>query len=272
MKRIIIIALLTAILLCGCAEEAAVAKLEIIFFDVGKADSFFMQCGGETLLMDAGEEDDGTYVAEQLRKMGIQTIDHFIITHFDKDHVGGASKIINEFDVKNIYQPEYMKESEETSAYISALEQSGAAATIITEPHTIALGGAVIQLHNAIKEYDYDPSNNSSLITTIRHGDMNLLFTGDIEKERINDWLNQTVHAEVDYDFIKVPHHGKYEKILPEFFEKVNAEYAVITSSNKNPEEMETLEALKDAGVKYYLTKNGDIYLESNGKKLSLKQ
>ena len=57
-----------------------------------------------------------------------------------------------------------------------------------------------------------------------------------------------------------------------DFFEKVNAEYAVITSSNKNPEEMETLEALKDAGVKYYLTKNGEIYLESNGKKLVIKQ
>ena len=137
------------------------------------------------------------------------------------------------------------------------MEQSNVSATIITEPYTIDFGGAILILHDAVKEYDYDPSNNSSLITTIRHGDMNLLFTGDIEKERINDWLNRHVHVEVDYDFLKVPHHGKYEKILPEFFEKVNAEYAVITSSNKNPEEAETLEALKDAGVKYYLTKNG---------------
>ena len=272
MKRIIIIALLAAILLCGCAEEAAIPKLEIIFFDVGKADSFFMQCSGQTLLMDAGKEDDGEYVAEQLRKMGIQTIDHFVITHFDKDHVGGAAQIINEFDVKNIYQPEYMKESDETAAYITALEQSNVSATIITEPYTIDFGGAILILHDAVKEYDYDPSNNSSLITTIRHGDMNLLFTGDIEKERINDWLNQTAHVEVDYDFLKVPHHGKYEKILPEFFAKVDAEYAVITSSDKNPEETETLEALKGAGVKYYLTKNGDVYLESNGKKVVIKQ
>ena len=83
MKRIIIITLLAAILLCGCAKEAAIPKLEIIFFDVGKADSFFMQSGGDTLLMDAGKVDDGEYVAEQLRKMGIQTIDHFVITHFD---------------------------------------------------------------------------------------------------------------------------------------------------------------------------------------------
>ena len=272
MKRIIIIALLAAILLCGCAEEEAIPKLEIIFFDVGKADSFFMQSGGDTLLMDAGKVDDGEYVAEQLRKMGIQTIDHFVITHFDKDHVGGAAQIINEFDVKNICQPEYMKESDETAAYVAALEQSNVSATIITEPYTIDFGGAILILHDAPSEYDYDPSNNSSLITTIRHGEMNLLFTGDIEKERINDWLNQRVHIETDYDFLKVPHHGKYEKILPEFFEKVDAEYAVITSSNKNPEEMETLEALKDAGVKYYLTKNGDIYLESTGEKLVIKQ
>lgn len=272
MKRIIIIALLAAIMLCGCTEQASIPKLEIVLFDVGKADSFFMQSGGDTLLMDAGKEDDGEYVADQLRKMGIQTIDHFIITHFDKDHVGGAAQIINEFDVKNVYQPEYMKESDETAAYVAALEKNGTEATIITESCTVFLGGALFQINNATEEYDYDPSNNSSLITAIRHGEVNLLFTGDIEKERINDWMNQHVHVEVDYDFLKVPHHGKYEKILPEFFEKVNAEYAVITSSSKNPEETETLEALKDAGVKYYLTKNGDIYLESNGKKLTIKQ
>jgi len=276
MKRIVIITLLVAALLCGCGERADGPKLEIVFFDVGKADSFLMQYAGETLLMDAGKTDDGEYVAARLREMGVQTIDHFVITHFDKDHVGGAAQIITEFEVKNIYQPEYMKESGETAAYLSALERSGAEAVIISKGYSLFLGaeggGTLVNLHSATAAYEHDPSNNSSLMASVYHGEVSLLFTGDIEKERINDWLNQTVHTELDYDLLKVPHHGKYEKILPEFFERVKAEYAVITSSDKNPEDAETLAALEKAGVKCYLTKNGDVYLESNGKRLVIRQ
>ena len=56
MKKLLSL-VLAAIMLCGCAEQASIPKLEIIFFDVGKADSFFMQCSGQTLLMDAGKKE-----------------------------------------------------------------------------------------------------------------------------------------------------------------------------------------------------------------------
>lgn len=57
-----------------------------------------------------------------------------------------------------------------------------------------------------------------------------------------------------------MPHHGKYEKILPEFFSLVGAQSAVITSSEKNPEEQETIQALEDAGVKdILLTRGGEV-------------
>ena len=47
----------------------------------------------------------------------------------------------------------------------------------------------------------------------------------------------------------------------------------MITSSEKNPEDEETIQALVDAGtMNYMLTRNGEITLESDGGELSFTQ
>ena len=53
MKRCIF-AIMAAMLLCGCSIKEEPDTLAVSFFDVGKADSFLMTCGGKNLLMDAG--------------------------------------------------------------------------------------------------------------------------------------------------------------------------------------------------------------------------
>lgn len=48
--------------------------------------------------------------------------------------------------------------------------------------------------------------NNYSIITTVTYGKNNLLFTGDIEKQRIREWLE---NGEVPRcTFLKIPHQG----------------------------------------------------------------
>lgn len=276
MRRIIIIALLTAILLCGCRDEVTVPqgdKMYITCFDVGQADSFLIQCGGETMLMDTGTRSDGAAVAADMTKMGIKRIDYLMITHFDKDHVGGTAQIIREFDVGTVLRPSYMKESEEVTAYLDAVQDKAGsvAELIISDVYTMSLGNAEMIIHPAAQElYEKDPSNNSSLVTELFHGENSLLFTGDVEKERIEELLSESFAW--DYDFLKVPHHGKHEKILTEFFDKIGAENSLITCSNKNPEEAETLSVLDKIGTKYFLTKYGAVLIESDGEKLRINQ
>ena len=147
----------------------------------------------------------------------------------------------------------------------------GRSGIIITSQTDIQLGSAKLVIHPADKVYENDASNNSSLVTEVFHGNNSLLFTGDIEKERIADIKNELNDA--GYDFLKVPHHGKYETMLQELFNWVGAQSAVITSSEKNPEEQETIQALEDAGVKdILLTRGGEITLQSDGRKLDFTQ
>lgn len=274
MKRIFL-AILAVLLfsMSGCASVPEGDKMYITCFDVGQADSFLIQCGGETMLMDTGTQSDGIAVAAEMTKMGVKHIDYLMITHFDKDHVGGAAQIIREFDVETVLRPTYMKESEEVTAYLDAMLDKADSVTesTITDATTIQLGNAEMIIHPAQQElYEKDPSNNSSLVTEIFHGENSLMFAGDVEKERIEGLLQEDFAW--DYDFLKVPHHGKHEKILAEFFDKIGAESSLITCSNKNPEEAETLAVLDKIGTKYFLTKHGPVLIESDGERLRINQ
>ena len=87
--------------------------LDIRFLKCGKADAIVLSCGGQTMVIDAGEEDDGEKLVSDLRAAGADHVDVLIITHFDKDHVGGAAKLIGNTEVKEIYTPSYVKPSDD---------------------------------------------------------------------------------------------------------------------------------------------------------------
>ncbi len=270
MKRLIAV-IATLLLFSGCTGDAGSKEgLTVRFFDVGKADAFYFECGGENMLMDAGTAKDGAEVARRLSELGVDSIDYLMVTHFDRDHAGGVPEIVQQFEVKTLLRPEYSKESEEAAACIGAAERAGADIVMINSYTELALGGATLKIHPAGKEYEKDPSNNSSLVTEVFYGENSLLFTGDIEKERIADIMD-SLNSE-GYDFLKVPHHGKYEKILPELFGRVGAQSALITSSEKNPEEEKTLRALSDAGTDIILTRQGEVLLTCNGREISITQ
>lgn len=47
-----------------------------------------------------------------------------IITHFDKDHVGGADKVLESVSVAQVVMPQYAKESKQYTQFRDALSQS----------------------------------------------------------------------------------------------------------------------------------------------------
>ena len=64
--------------------------LNIIYFNVGQADSTFITSNGVNMLIDAGNDSDGYYIANFLKEQNINSIDYLILTHRDKEHAGGA--------------------------------------------------------------------------------------------------------------------------------------------------------------------------------------
>lgn len=106
--------------------------------------------------------------------------------------------------------------------------------------------------------------------TTVELGAKRLVFTEDAEKKRIREWLSSGTAQPCD--FLKVPHHGVYNKALPELFETLHPAYAVICDSAKNPADDRTLELLKQCGASTYQTKDGDISIVCDGESIAVTQ
>lgn len=273
MKRIVAGLLTLAILvggLAGCAREPAPeGTLTVTVLDVGKADCILIQeSSGGAMLIDTGTRESASAILEFLRARGIDTLETLLLTHMDKDHIGGAAAILQAVKAERVVQPGASKDSGEYTAYQAALREKGIEPEMLWKAERADLGGAVVTLIPG-RELSYKQSNDYSVFTEITYGDHRFLFTGDGEKKRLQEYLDGRPDP---CDFLKVPHHGRAEKNSEAFFEAVAPRYAVITCSEEEPPEDEVLALLKAAGAKTYLTSGGTVTAVSDGRTLTVTQ
>lgn len=111
--------MIAAALLALFGLSAQAQELTVRFFDMGKADAMLITTpSGEQILIDAGTNKGGKKLAERFAKDGVDAIDLMIITHFDKDHVGGADKVLESVPVARVVMPEYAKESKQHTQFM----------------------------------------------------------------------------------------------------------------------------------------------------------
>ena len=78
-------------------------ELVIHYMDVGQGDATLITCGGEAMLIDAGDNSMGTKVQMYLSSQNITKLDYVIGTHPDADHIGGLDVVITKFDCETIF-------------------------------------------------------------------------------------------------------------------------------------------------------------------------
>ena len=260
-----------AALLCavftGCSKtenaQAVTGKFEITFLKAGQADAIVLQTEEHTAVIDCGEKDDGDKLVELLAEKGTEKIDYLFITHFDKDHVGGAAKLIENVAVDNIITPNYEGSVKEYDKFIAAADEKGLDITRLTENMQITLDDVGFSIYPPLKSEYKESDNDYSLAITAQHGNNSFLFAGDAESERLKEIVTQL--GKNEYTLLKVPHHGRYNDFTDAFISAVRPVYAVITCSDKNPAEQETVDALEDVGCNVYYTSEGTVTTASDG-------
>ena len=269
--------LITAILLlCSCQPEEAApeipdvtGELEVAVLKVGQADAIILQTEQHCVLIDCGEKDDGDEVSEYLAANGISTVDYLFVTHFDKDHVGGVAEVLDNVTVEELVTPAYEGSVKEYNSYMEAAERHNITPTKITENMSFVLDDALFEVYPPMQSSYAKGDNDFSLAISVTHGENRFLFAGDAEKTRVTEIMKQ---VSAGYDFLKVPHHGKYHDYYRIFYNSVKPKISVITCSDKNPEEEKTVTTLKSLGSSVYLTREGNIYAVSDGEKITINQ
>ena len=243
--------------------------LTIYFFNAGKADAILITKNDTTIMIDTGEEELSSTILSYLNNNNITKIDYLILTHFDKDHIGSASTIINNIEIREVLQSNFPKESEYYTAYLNALEEMNLTPTTVSGNYEISLNDVMMTVNGPDTIYDKNESNNSSLIVSLTYKNTSYLFMGDAENQRIKDYLSQNTNT---YDLIKIPYHGNYLKRLEELLSSTKPTYGIITASKEAGAEQETLDLLEELKINYYITRDGPIIITSDGETINIQQ
>lgn len=259
-------------LIAGCGKEKEkTVSLKLTFLNTGKSDCIVIEAGESVVVNDTADADDGGAICTFLDERGTERIEYLILSHFDKDHIGSAEKLITRYEVGQVLMPDYEEDSELYLSLMEALAKTGTESRRLRTDLSFSLEGIDFYV-DAPDEKVYDNDNNYSLITTVTNRDNCFLLMGDAQKKRTEEFLDSSA-AGKQYDLIKMPHHGDYNKKLRELFLTAAPRYAVLTpDAERLRVEEETVKLLNDSGCEAYYTDEGTVTVLSDGRRMQVSQ
>lgn len=244
--------------------------LKVHFIDVGQADSILITEGEHSMLIDAGNNDDGDMVVSYLKKTGIKNLDYVIGTHPHEDHIGGLDNVIDAFNIDKLYMPKKVSTTKTYKDVIKTVKKKNMKIKLPVAGESFKLGKAKCTIIAPKQNKDYESANNYSIVLKLTYGDKSFLFTGDAEKISEEEILKEGF--DIKSDVLKVGHHGSRTSTTTEFLNKVSPDYAVISCGRENDyghPHKATMDKLKDKRIQVYRTDEaGTIIASSDGKKV----
>lgn len=245
--------------------------LRMTFLDTGKSDCIIIETENHLVVNDTADADDEDMICAFLEKRQAERIDYLILSHFDKDHIGSAAVLLSEYEVGCVLMPEHEKESEPYQALTEALSRTGTEERRLAEDYRFTLDDILFTV-DAPDEDSYEDDNNYSLITAVTCGETKFLLTGDALKKRIGEFLDSDA-GEEHYDLIKMPHHGDYNKKLPDLFAIARPDYVILTAGEERARvEDKTIELMGKSGCRVFYTDEGAATALSDGRTVTLMQ
>lgn len=236
-------------------------NLKVYFFDVGQADSILVMNEGQTMLIDAGNNDDGEMLVQNLKTLGITRVDYLIGTHPHEDHIGGLDDIIKNFEIGTIYMPKVQTNTKTFEDVLDAVSEEDLKITTPKVGDVFLVGQAecrVLAVDNKAKNL-----NLTSIVIQMKFDDMTYLFTGDAEKE-VEEKIAKA--EEIKANILKVGHHGSESSSSEKFIQAVAPEISIISVGKDNSyghPSQDILDRLEEIGSKTYRTDEvGNIFIE----------
>lgn len=248
------------------------SPLTVYFLKLGAADCMILQTEAHTVIIDTGEKEHGENITDVLTRLGVETVDYLILSHPDKDHIGGAPKVLETGLVKTVLLPDYVKESTAQSNLNSALKDTEASVRKVTETVSFVLDEITFTVYPTfLYPVGTDTSNERSLGVLVEHGNNRLFFAGDAVGERLTEMIGQIPDPQ-SVDLLKVPHHGRFDSRSDDLIDALRPSVAVIFDSKKEPAENRLLALLGAVDADIYRTCYGAIIITSDGNALHVEE
>lgn len=246
------------------------AKLNVHFIDVGQGDSEFIELpNGQTMLIDAGNPENGSQIVTYVKGLGHSKIDYLIATHPHADHIGGMAEVVKNLDIGKIYMPKASTNTQTFEDLLTAIQNKGLKINTAKSGVNMFKNGTLNADIIAPVNITGDDLNQYSAVIMLTYGDNKFLFTGDAGNESEGQ-----ITSDVKADVLKVGHHGSDTSTSQTFLNKVIPKYAVIEVGKDNSyghPTAATLAKLEKIGATIYRTdKDGTIIFTSDAKTITV--
>jgi len=235
--------------------------LKIYYIDVGQADSILIQNNEKTLLIDAGNNEDGKNIVKFIQNLGINKINYLVGTHPHEDHIGGLDNVINSFEIENILMPKVQTNTKTFEDVLDSISNKGLNITSPKKGDKFMLEEAECEI--MLSEENSKNLNNSSIVIRLVLKDQSYIFMGDTEKD------NEALRSWPQTNVIKIGHHGSNTSTSADFIKQISPQIAIIMVGKDNkyghPKD-EIIERINSTNAKIYRTdEQGNILIISDG-------
>lgn len=241
-------------------------ELEVHFIDVGQGDAILIREGSHAMLIDAGENNQGSAVAEYLESRKVAKLDYVIGTHPDSDHIGGLDVVLEAYSCERVIMPGIASDTKTYDDVIKALKDKGLSVTEPVVGDTYSLGEASFTVIAPNRDYG-DNINNWSVGIILTYGENRFLFTGDAEETAEKDIVSNGI--DISADVYKAAHHGSKTGSGEALLDAVHPAYSVISCGEYNDyghPGARTLNSFRSRGIEVFRTdEQGTVVAVSNG-------
>ncbi len=244
------------------------AGLRITVLDVGQGDAILLETRNGAVLVDQGPPE--ARVAAQLSAMGVRSLSAVVLTHPQRDHIGGAEEVLRQLDAASVLDPGLAMPSSWGTAALEAARMRSVRVVEARAGTSFRLGDLVLEvLWPDGSGQPTDDPNHWATVILARYGDVEALLPADAESD-------VTLRLRLPIvEILKVAHHGSADPGLPELLRRIRPRVAVISAGVGNDyghPRSETLEALEAVpGLRTYRTDlDGRVVIETDGRTVTV--
>ncbi len=242
--------------------------LRVTFLDVGQGDAVLLETPRARVLVDQGPPEGDA--AAQLVEMGIGSLSAVVLTHPQRDHVGGAADVLRRLDVGQVLDPDLAATGPEREQALRVARADDVPVGVVRAGATYRTGGLVLRaLWPADAGTPTEDPNLNAVVLLASYGTTDVLLPADAES-------GVTARLSLpEVEILKVAHHGSEDPGLAEELRELRPRVAVISCGRDNDyghPRAETVAALESSpGLALYRTDtDGRVIIESDGSRLTV--
>ena len=226
--------------------------LQMTVLDIGQGDCIYIAFpDGKNMVMDIGSERGSTSPWEHanafLQERKVKQIDYLFITHGDYDHIRDAKKLLDNYEIKSLYMP--LDKAQDSITWLKLLEAAEEETYNDENGKTVEaaynnnVGAYTISGENwemkcySFDEADYPSGTNAEKINAVspicllEYAERTIVLTGDANEMTEEYILAKGYLDNIDTDILKVGHHGSKSSTTQAFLDKIDAEFAIISTN-----------------------------------------